>query len=82
MTELKLCPFCGVLPEIKIEDSIEVHSRDCSHVYVVIRCPKCRIDKMGHSLIDERKAPKHFVDGINKAEAEAMREWNRRAAEQ
>lgn len=75
-TELKPCPFCGVQPELILEDNLRYYKGLNISTCWIIKCPKCKTKKEAVSLY-EFTIEEQFItkdDGRSKV----IESWNRR----
>jgi len=72
MEELKPCPFCGHIPETKVE--VTYYGGGESHIDFSIRCTECGTSK---TIRLKERGDCRFFD-VDRAESEAVAAWNRR----
>lgn len=63
MIDLKLCPFCGSIPDIIREGNQHTRKRR-----VVIRCPTCRVERANAAI----QSSMEWLETIS------IEQWNRR----
>lgn len=74
--ELKPCPFCGKQPYDIIADIY--FSDKTSYAKVKIGCFDCALYKLGMGGIKSENRPDDVIYGIQCAEKQAAKAWNRR----
>lgn len=79
MTDLKLCPFCGSIPDCGV-DFYESHGSEVK-LAAVVQCTGCGIYKRVIFKATDPVTHVPFYDFDN-AFNEVINEWNRRAGEQ
>ena len=81
MTELKLCPFCNVRPELKYKD-LRVDSWDDIYCTWIIRCPQCGIYKTEIARYKLTNDGSFIVYSENcDGRAQVIEKWNRRVSQ-
>lgn len=73
MSELKRCPFCGTLPESRVE--VTQMGGETDNIDFAICCPECGTAKTVRLKISKFG---YFAD-VDKAMSQAIDAWNRRA---